>query len=515
MNSPFAAGIQSEEAHNGIYANNSAAMLWVGHTSRDQYSVMFGLGIAYDLVDDEALRNSISSLITRLVDNLSGHGWSVVMPNGDVSTSFALRGDQILSFLQVARHVNPPHFSTTFEVQRLLRIAQVTLPVSLEVLDDNSYFKFNLDYTNFFNLIRLESGSSLSTYRAAYDLLRNHTAGHQNAFFNMIDRAINGAEPVRDGETLTLLQQWLSRPLRDLFVDLHASVPVCGDQACRPVPVVLRPPTDFLWQRNPFQLAGGGSGVIESAGIDYLLPYWMARYYSVLGGSAVQSAAASSALVAPESLVSLFGTNLAGNIAQPGPGPLPVSLAGTSVKVRDSTGALRDAALQYVSPTQINLVLPAALSTGTAQFVITTAGVTQPQTLNGLIQRVAPALFSMNASGVGVAAATAIRVQAGNPESRGNVAVFQCNNSRPLPCVPIPINVGVDAPVYLTLYATGVRNRTALSNVTVTIRNLAVPVLYAGAQSQFPGLDQVNITLPLELRGSGESNVTLTVDGVV
>jgi hypothetical protein len=40
--------------------------------------------------------------------------------------------------------------------------------------------------------------------------------------------------------------------------------------------------TDFLWQRSPFLLFGGGEGLIEGPGIDYILPYWMARYYGVL-----------------------------------------------------------------------------------------------------------------------------------------------------------------------------------------------------------------------------------------
>jgi hypothetical protein len=32
---------------------------------------------------------------------------------------------------------------------------------------------------------------------------------------------------------------------------------------------------------DPFQLSGGGDGIIETAGVDYILPYWMARYYRV------------------------------------------------------------------------------------------------------------------------------------------------------------------------------------------------------------------------------------------
>ena len=67
--------------------------------------------------------------------------------------------------------------------------------------------------------------------------------------------------------------------------------------------------------------------------------------------------------------------------------------------------------------------------------------------------------------------------------------------------------------MYLTLYGTGIRNRSSLANVTVTIHGTNVPVLYAGLQPDFPGLDQVNVALTLNLRGSGESNVVLTVDG--
>jgi len=35
-------------------------------------------------------------------------------------------------------------------------------------------------------------------------------------------------------------------------------------------------------QRSPPLLYGGGDTTVETAGIDYVLPYWMARYYQVL-----------------------------------------------------------------------------------------------------------------------------------------------------------------------------------------------------------------------------------------
>ena len=67
-----------------------------------------------------------------------------------------------------------------------------------------------------------------------------------------------------------------------MWVDLRCCLPACGeDRACAPIAVEARVHTDFLWQRSPFLLYGGGASTIESAGIDYILPYWMARFYGV------------------------------------------------------------------------------------------------------------------------------------------------------------------------------------------------------------------------------------------
>jgi hypothetical protein len=80
-NSPYAQSVSSEEAHNGIY--HSPGNIWVGNTSRDQYSgALFGLGVAYDLLDDPALKTSIAGVITRMVQFLKDHGWTTVLPDG-------------------------------------------------------------------------------------------------------------------------------------------------------------------------------------------------------------------------------------------------------------------------------------------------------------------------------------------------------------------------------------------------------------------------------------------------
>jgi uncharacterized protein (TIGR03437 family) len=101
-------------------------------------------------------------------------------------------------------------------------------------------------------------------------------------------------------------------------------------------------------------------------------------------------------------------------------------------------------------------------------------------------------------------------VQAANPSLQYPVPVFQCAGSS---CTSVPIVLGIDTPVFVSFFGTGIRNRSSLANVTVTINGIGVPVLYAGPAPGFTGLDQVNAALVLSLRGSGESKVVLSVDG--
>ena len=286
VGSDFASGIAMEEAANGVWFGTAGgqAYMWIGNTSRDQYmGVFFGLATAYDMIDDAGVRAQASGLATRLLQFLIDRLWNIVLPDGSISTTFVIRPDEQLGLLQVGRHLNSGKFGSDYG-KFAGEAALVPVPVGVDAADaSGSYFKFNLDAINFDHLLPLESNFFRKLfYGIAYDTFRATVSGHQNAHFNMVDRVVHGADRRRDSDTAAFLDQWLQRPKRDVRVDLHGAVPVCGDQACEPIPIPLRVPTDFLWQRNPFQLSGGGDGLIESAGIDYILPYWMARYFGIV-----------------------------------------------------------------------------------------------------------------------------------------------------------------------------------------------------------------------------------------
>ena len=78
--------------------------------------------------------------------------------------------------------------------------------------------------------------------------------------------------------------------------------------------------------------------------------------------------------------------------------------------------------------------------------------------------------------------------------------------------VPLPINLGPSTEqAYLEMYGTGIRSA---KNVTVTVGDLSVPVLYHLAAPGYVGEDQVNIgPLPQSLAGKGSVNIVVTADG--
>ncbi len=63
------------------------------------------------------------------------------------------------------------------------------------------------------------------------------------------------------------------------------------------------------------------------------------------------------------------------------------------------------------------------------------------------------------------------------------------------------------------LYGTGVRQRGDLANVKVKVGGIDAVVEYAGAQSSYAGLDQINVRLPNSLAGRGAVVVELIVEG--
>ncbi len=247
-----------------------------------------------------------------------------------------------------------------------------------------------------------------------------------------------------------------------------------------------------------------------------MLARWNGSSWSALSAAPVKALATVSAAsfsageLTAEGIVAAYGTGLATATLAATATPLPTTLAGTSVAVRDSAGVTRAAPLFFVSSGQINLLIPTGTAAGLANILVTSGD----SSLSGgdvTIAAVAPGLFTMNTNGQGVVAAVALRVQANGTQTYETVATFNSGTQR---WVTKPIDLGpATDTVYLIAYGSGFRNRTALANVSTTIGGTAMQTDFAGKQGGLVGVDQLNVLLARSLIGRGELDLVLRVDG--
>lgn len=228
--------------------------------------------------------------------------------------------------------------------------------------------------------------------------------------------------------------------------------------------------------------------------------------------ASVSAASFSGAELAAESIAAAFGQDLSTQIQIASTTPLPTTLAGTSMRLTDSFGIERPVPLFFVAPNQINYQVPPGAFTGNALLrVFSGSGAISTGSIN--VARVAPGLFSANASGQGVAAAIILRLKADGSQIFEPVGQFDTGQSR---FVHVPIDLGPETDqLFLILFGSGFRNRTNLGAVSATLGGASSEVLYAGPAEGFVGLDQANIRIPRSLAGRGVVNVIMSVEGKV
>ena len=221
--------------------------------------------------------------------------------------------------------------------------------------------------------------------------------------------------------------------------------------------------------------------------------------------SVVSAANSRGAAIAPGSLATAFGADL----AQGNPGatssPLPTSFGGTSLTLVDSNGTAWAPPLIYVSSKQVNFYVPEGVATGEAELIVTSGDGTASA---GSVQvaTVAPGIFTLNSANL----AAAEGILASSNGTQTPVQVYKVSGGA---VVANPINLGSASDEFvLELYGTGIQ-AAGTSNVQVTVGGTSVSVQYAG-KSASTGEDQVNIILPHSLAGAGNVTVQVTASGI-
>src|SRR5262245_6655674 len=179
-------------------------------------------------------------------------------------------------------------------------------------------------------------------------------------------------------------------------------------------------------------------------------------------------------------------------------------------RVRDSAGTERDAQVFFSGFGQVNFQIPPETVIGDALVKVTSGG---GVIASGALQvvKVAPGVFSVDASGGGLVAAVALRQKPDNTQTYEPIIRFDPTLNK---IVAIPIDLGPDGDrVFLAIFGTGWRFRSSETAAKVVVGGVEVPVLYVGAQGTFRGVDQINVELTRALTGKGEVDLEVMVDG--
>ncbi len=204
---------------------------------------------------------------------------------------------------------------------------------------------------------------------------------------------------------------------------------------------------------------------------------------TILNGASFGHEPDNTEAVAPDSIAVVRGSALAfsnEHALQLQDGSFPKTVGGTTVTVNG-----RPAQMFFVSPSQVNFLVPANTELGTAQFVVTNSeGFQSRGSVESL--RAAPGVFTFSGDGL------------------GEGAILNADTMRTGPFDPTNSNLR------LVIFSTGARN--AL-NVSVDAGGRAVTVESVVVSPTMPGLDEIHVLVPADLRGAGTVDLIVTADG--
>ncbi len=193
--------------------------------------------------------------------------------------------------------------------------------------------------------------------------------------------------------------------------------------------------------------------------------------------------------VAPGMFVAIYGSGFAADTTVADPLPYPTTLGGVQVTVAGAP-----IGLHFVSPTQINAIFPASAQ---GLVTLTVSNADGVHTVNVLVQPAAPAIFTLDNTGSGPAAAL-------------NALTYAVVTAA------APLQAGD----YVSLYVTGLGTVHLVSGLqvadqqpSVTVDGKVCPVVYAGRAPGFDGLDQINCQIPSGIAPTSSAPVVVTSGG--
>jgi uncharacterized protein (TIGR03437 family) len=221
---------------------------------------------------------------------------------------------------------------------------------------------------------------------------------------------------------------------------------------------------------------------------------------SYTAAGVVNSASDAPDALAPNTIATVYGTGLSYVTSSafgvmPTSGIMPTELAGVRVYMNATL-----VPLYYVSPTQINFLVPTELQTGDMDFFTTHDGLAGPH-LTITLHDAAPGLYSWGAGMIASTHADGSIITKDHPAHPGETVVLYGTG---LGKTEPELQTGL-----ISMVAAQIR---LLSELSVSVAGVPVDnksIQYAGITPGLPGLYQVNLVLPEQLAPDPEIRIAI------
>ncbi len=285
-------------------------LMWMSNVSVDQVTgIMFGVGAAFDAVEDGPLRRRVVEATRVIVGDIVDHGMTIRDVHGNPTKHGDLTCGAFtenlncliaLSAVKVAHHVTgSERFAEAYRT--LVRRGYPEHAVAArhrwwERVTGVNHSDNNLAFLAYYNLIRYETDPRLSAlYRQSLQRAWSVVRRERNPFFTFVYHAL-APKSEWDAEALADAMDSLERfPTMESRYDPEALASGCiahrldrlrRRQACAPLPMDERPQVAVEWNQNPARLEPGTRDRGAYSGFDYLVAYWLGRVHGFVGSDA-------------------------------------------------------------------------------------------------------------------------------------------------------------------------------------------------------------------------------------
>ncbi len=307
------------DSHNYRGEGEFEGWVWVGDVSRDQATGAFlGVAAAYDLTRDPAVRATAADFMADLADHVWDNDLAFVDKNGELTKYGNLDGDWwegfeypnglnaacMLAWFKGASHaavLEGLDDADRFEE----RYQELVSRGYVDYIRDymwvysgytTKHYNAYMAFENMFHLARLEDDPLLgpqidAAFRDGLWLNTDDATPNRRGVVegNPVKTSwylysTGDRDPVALWDALHQMAVFPDAPLRDRAVTNSADPSIVKNpdeptESMYYLPSNRLQPDMVIWHRSTFLLDGGVDSGEERTGCDYLLPYWMGRYY--------------------------------------------------------------------------------------------------------------------------------------------------------------------------------------------------------------------------------------------